>query len=109
MEVKDRKDIDVKDTWNLESIYANNELWEEDYAALEKDAAEFAKLKGAIEADVSKIPAVLDAYYGLHRRLSKLSVYARMRFDQDTADSTYQTMAAKIGSLGVKIEQPVPL
>lgn len=103
MEVKDRKDIDVKDTWNLESIYANNELWEEDYAALEKDAAEFAKLKGAIEADVSKIPAVLDAYYGLHRCLSKLSVYARMRFDQDTTDSTYQTMSAKIGSLGVKI------
>lgn len=103
MEVKDRKDIDVKDTWNLESIYANNELWEEDYAALEKDAAEFAKLKGAIEADVSKIPAVLDAYYGLHRRLSKLSVYARMRFDQDTTDSTYQTMSAKIGSLGIKI------
>lgn len=103
MEVKDRKDIDVKDTWNLESIYANNELWEEDYAALEKDAAEFAKLKGAIEADVSKIPAVLDAYYGLHRRLSKLSVYARMRFDQDTTDSAYQTMSAKIGSLGVKI------
>lgn len=103
MEVKDRKDIDVKDTWNLESIYANNELWEEDYAALEKDAAEFAKLKGAIEADVSKIPAVLDAYYGLHRRLSKLNVYARMRFDQDTTDSTYQTMSAKIGSLGVKI------
>lgn len=103
MEVKDRKDIDVKDTWHLESIYANNELWEEDYAALEKDAAEFAKLKGAIEADVSKIPAVLDAYYGLHRRLSKLSVYARMRFDQDTTDSTYQTMSAKIGSLGVKI------
>ena len=103
MEVKDRKDIDVKDTWNLESIYANNELWEEDYAALEKDATEFAKLTGAIEADVSKIPAVLDAYYGLHRRLSKLSVYARMRFDQDTTDSTYQTMSAKIGSLGVKI------
>lgn len=103
MEVKDRKDIDVKDTWNLESIYANNELWEEDYAALEKEAEEFAKLKGAIEADVSKIPAVLDAYYGLHRRLSKLSVYARMRFDQDTTDSTYQTMSAKIGSLGVKI------
>lgn len=103
MEVKDRKDIDVKDTWNLESIYANNELWEEEYAALEKEAEEFAKLKGAIEADVSKIPVVLDAYYGLHRRLSKLSVYARMRFDQDTTDSTYQTMSAKIGSLGVKI------
>lgn len=103
MEVKDRKDIDVKDTWNLESIYANNELWEEEYAALEKEAEEFAKLKGAIEADVSKIPVVLDAYYGLHRCLSKLNVYARMRSDQDTTDSTYQTMSAKIGSLGVKI------
>ena len=26
-----------------------------------------------------------------------------MRSDQDTTDSTYQTMSAKIGSLGVKI------
>ena len=43
MEVKDRKDIDVKDTWNLESIYANNELWEEDYASLENNSAEIAK------------------------------------------------------------------
>ena len=32
-----------------------------------------------------------------------IAVYARMRFDQDTTDSTYQTMSAKIGSLGVKI------
>ena len=88
MEVKDRKDIDVKDTWNLESIYANNELWEEDYAALEKDAAEFAKLKGQLKQTLVRSRTVLDAYYGLHRRLSKLSVYARMRFDQDTTDST---------------------
>ena len=46
MEVKDRKDIDVKDTWNLESIYANNELWEEDYAALEKGRSRICKVKG---------------------------------------------------------------
>lgn len=103
MEVKDRKEINVKDTWNLESIYANDQLWEEDYAALEKDAESFAQYKGAIAADIHQIPVVLDAYYGLMRRLSKLSVYARMRSDQDTTDSTYQTMSAKAGTLGVKL------
>mgnify|MGYP000603358571 CR=1 FL=1 len=46
MEVKDRKDIDVKDTWNLESIYANNELWEEEYAALENGSSRICKVKG---------------------------------------------------------------
>lgn len=54
MEVKDRKDIDVRDTWNLESIYANNELWEEEYAALEKEAEEFAKLKGQLKQTLVK-------------------------------------------------------
>ncbi len=103
MEVKDRKEINVKDTWNLESIYATDELWEKDYEALEKDAENFTQYKGAIEADIHQIPVVLDAYYGLVRRLDKLAVYARMRSDQDTADSTYQTMAAKAGSLGVKL------
>ena len=103
MEVKDRKEINVKDTWNLESIYANDELWEEDYTALEKDAESFAQYKGAITADIHKIPIVLDAFYGLTRRLSKLSVYARMRSDQDTTNSIYQTLASKAGTLGVKL------
>ena len=103
MEVKDRKEINVKDTWNLESMYANDELWEEDYVALEKDVEHFAQFKGVITADIHQIPVVLDAYYGLVRRLSKLSVYARMRSDQDTTDSTYQTLASKAGTLGVKL------
>lgn len=104
MEVKDRKEIDVKDTWNLESIYANDDLWEADRSALEKDAETFADFKGSIAADITAIPRVLDAYYELTRRLGKLSVYARMRSDQDTTDSTYQTMAAKAGTLGVKLD-----
>lgn len=46
MEVKDRKDIDVKDTWNLESIYANNDCGKRNYAALEKDQQQNLQVKG---------------------------------------------------------------
>ncbi len=103
MEVKNRNEIAVKDTWNLESVYANDELWEADYASLEKDIQDFAKLTGVIASDIHQIPAVLDAYYGLTRRFSKLLVYARMRLDQDTTNSFYQTMASKASSVGVKL------
>lgn len=103
MEVKNRNEIAVKDTWNLESVYANDELWEADYQSLEKDIQEFAKLTGAITSDIQQIPAVLDAYYGLTRRLGKILVYARMRLDQDTTNGFYQTMAAKASSISVKL------
>lgn len=103
MEVKNRNEIAVKDTWNLESVYANDELWEADYQSLEKDIQEFAKLTGTITSDIQQIPAVLDAYYGLTRRLGKLLVYARMRLDQDTTNGFYQTMAAKASSISVKL------
>ena len=103
MEVKNRNEIAVKDTWNLESVYANDELWETDYQSLETDIQEFAKLTGAITSDIQQIPAVLDAYYGLTRRLGKLLVYARMRLDQDTTNGFYQTMAAKASSISVKL------
>ena len=103
MEVRDRKEINIKDTWNLESIYATDELWETDYAILEKDAEDFTQYKGVIAADIHKIPIVLDAFYGLTRRLGKLSVYAKMRSDQDTTNSTYQTMSSKASTLGVKL------
>ena len=103
MEVKNRNEIAVKDTWNLESVYANDELWEADYQSLEKDIQEFAKLTGVITSDIQQIPAVLDAYYGLTRRLGKLLVYARMRLDQDTTNGFYQTMAAKASSISVKL------
>lgn len=103
MEVKNRNEIAVKDTWNLESVYANDELWEADYASLEKDIQDFAKLTGVIASDIHQIPAVLDAYYGLTRRFSKLLVYAKMRLDQDTTNSFYQTMASKASSVGVKL------
>ena len=103
MEIKNRNEIAVKDTWNLESVYANDELWDADYASLEKDIQDFAKLTGTIASDIHQIPTVLDAYYGLTRRLSKLLVYARMRLDQDTTNSFYQTMASKASSIGVKL------
>lgn len=102
-EIRNRCEIEKKNTWNLESMYADDSLWEQDYRELEKDTEAFAGQKGRIAADITVIPQVLDAYYALYRRLSKLSVYARMRSDQDTADSTYLTMASRAGSLAVKV------
>ena len=33
-EVLTRQDVDVTETWNLESIYATNEAWEEEFESV---------------------------------------------------------------------------
>lgn len=100
-ELKERSQIAVQDTWNLESIYETDELWEQDYAQIEKEAKAFSSYEGRIAADIGSLKEVLDSYYALSRKLSKLSVYASMRSDQDTGNAFYQKMASRAQSLGV--------
>lgn len=100
-ELKDRSQIRTEDTWDLESVYATEDAWEQDYEELKKETAAFAQRKGQIAADIKALLPVLDAYYSLDRRMSRLLVYARMRSDQDTGNTFYQAMSSKAGSLSV--------
>ncbi len=101
MELKDRSQIAKEDTWNLESMYETDMLWEQDYEAITEEVKNFAGYEGKIAGDIRYMRDVLDAYFGLNRKLSKLMVYASMRSDQDTGNSFYQKMASKAQSLGV--------
>lgn len=99
-----RSEADKRYTWALETIYANDELWEEHYLKLEKAVAAFAENKGKIAADIGQISTVLDDYYAIERGLEKLAVYAYMRSDQDTGDGKYLKMKSKAGDLEVKAQ-----
>ncbi|MBQ8637939.1 MAG: oligoendopeptidase F [Lachnospiraceae bacterium] len=101
-ELKERSQIAVEDTWNLESVYATDALWEADFESIQADVDAFEKNKGRIASDIGNLKDVIVSLYELARRLDKLYVYASMRSDQDTGNTFYQAMRSRAQSLYVR-------
>jgi oligoendopeptidase F len=87
-----RNEIAKEHTWNLESIFANDEEWRRDYEALSKRVPELAALKGKLSESGKALFEVLQARDAVFEKLEKLFVYTSMRKDEDTTNSTYQGM-----------------
>src|SRR5699024_8580533 len=95
----ERKDIPEEYTWKLEDIFATDELWEKELTALTEDIPKITEYQGTLASSAEKIYEVFQLQDAFSERLSKLYTYARMRYDQDTANSKYQTMQGKANNV----------
>ena len=97
--VKQRNEIDEKYQWDLSTIFATDQAWEEEATALAaaiKDAAHFA---GSLLSSPANLLETTEVYLDLNRRLEKVYVYAHMKNDQDTRVAKYQEFQSKAMSL----------
>ena len=91
-------------TWNLESMYADDDLWEKDRMEIGELVEHLAARRGEIRDNIRAVGSVLDESYACERRLEKLLVYARMREDQDTGDQHYLKLSQAAKALAVKAQ-----
>jgi len=101
--LKKRDEIPVEFTWDLESIFSTNDDWERDFQALQQRLPELEALKGTLSQSGQMLLAVLQKRDELSKELERLYVYASMRKDEDTTNSTYQGMADRAIQLYVRI------
>jgi oligoendopeptidase F len=87
-----RSDIPREYIWDLESIFPTNEDWENNFRALQQRLPELEALKGTPGQSGQALLAVLQKRDELFEKLETLLVYASMRRDEDTTNSTYQGM-----------------
>ena len=95
------KRIDVKTEykWNIEEIFASEKEWDELFDEVSSEL-DFSKY----EQKLSDADTLLECFKELDRvalKLEKLSVYAFMRHDEDTANSFYNGKMSQIDSLEV--------
>ncbi|WP_373951499.1 oligoendopeptidase F [Exiguobacterium acetylicum] len=102
-EVLTRQDVDVTETWNLESIYATNEAWEEEFESVKAMLPLLVEYKGRIGQSAETLYEGLQLRDEVSRRLYKLYTYAHMRYDENTADSFYQAMNDRARTLASQI------
>ncbi|MDG5820845.1 oligoendopeptidase F [Natronococcus sp. A-GB7] len=97
--VPERSEIDEEYTWDLESIYATDDDWEDAYEAVTERVDELAGYEGEATDDAETLYAVLELRNEIMREVATVFSYARMRRDEDTTDQEYQAMTARAQSL----------
>lgn len=92
--------MEKKYTWATEEIYASVEEWQRDFDSV-KDKINFDEYKGKL-SDADTLYAFFKAEEKIMRVIDKLSVYAMMKHDEDTANSEFDALLSKVTALGVK-------
>ena len=100
---KNRSDIPTEYTWDLESIYAHDEDWERDFRTIQEKLPELTALKGTLAQNGEALLCVLQKRDEMYRTLEQLYIYALMRKDEDTTNSTYQGMFDRATQLLVQV------
>ncbi|MDQ2717617.1 MAG: oligoendopeptidase F [Chloroflexota bacterium] len=90
--LKKRSDIPTEYTWNLESIFQTNEEWERAFQAIQGRIPELEAQQGTLAQSGQALLQVLRKRDEIFEELGTLQVYASMRGDEDTTNSTYQGM-----------------
>ena len=103
--VLQRNEINEKYTWDLSTIFATDQAWEEELALLSKDTKEASKFEGRLLESAASLLEITELYLDLNRRLEKLYVYAHMKNDQDTREAKYQEYYAKAMTLYSQLDQ----
>ncbi|WP_368403697.1 oligoendopeptidase F [Streptococcus parasanguinis] len=97
--VKQRNEIDEKYQWDLSTIFATDQAWEEEAASLASDIKATSHYAGHLLDSAQTLLETTNAYLELSRRLEKVYVYAHMKNDQDTRVAKYQEYQSKGMSL----------
>lgn len=94
----DRRTIDERYTWDLTTIFKNDEAWESALASFQKDLTKVTAYQGHLLDDAKTFKKISDSQLNLAKRLETLYVYASMKNDQDTREAKYQSYYAQVMS-----------
>ena len=94
-----RSAVPAESRWSLEDIYPSDEAWQNDFDRLKSLLPQISVYQGTLEKSGENLFACLSLRDEIGITSSKVFAYARMRRDENTADSKYQAMTSRIENL----------
>lgn len=94
-----RSEIPDQYKWHLDDIYANDELWQQDFDKLKNSLGQITQFTGKLKNSSQDLLDCLKGQDELGIIGGRLYAFARMHRDENTADAKYQSMTAKLESL----------
>lgn len=103
--ILERKDIDEKYKWNIESLFASKEDWEKEYGEIESLLENVAGYKGKVTEDSDNLLNTIEEVEEVWRRLSNIYSYANMNLDVDTRNGEAQILSSRALSLYTEVSE----
>lgn len=94
-----RCEIPQQYTWNLESIYATDATWEEDFTRVTALLPQIRGFVGTLGESGESLLRALQVRDQASEIWGRLFVYANMRMHEDSTNSTYQALADRATTL----------
>jgi oligoendopeptidase F len=91
----ERRDVPLQDQWDTGVLYARPEDWETEFAALAGLLAPLLELRGNLDS-AEALARFFRRETRLARSVEKLNLYARLKFDEDTAHEENQARIARM-------------
>jgi oligoendopeptidase F len=98
-----RDEIDAKYKWKLEDIYPSDDAWEEDFKKVREMTGRMAGYKGKLAGDMRTLLECLKLSDEMLALNDKVFVYARMRRDENNAESKYQALTDRATALSTEV------
>jgi oligoendopeptidase F len=98
-----RKDVPQEDCWQLEDMYASQDLWEQDFKECETLPEKMTASKGKISESAAMLKVAIEQMMTAYRSFEKVIVFASLRNAQDLGNSDSQRMMDRSSSLGTRI------
>ena len=93
--VPPRSKVKTANTWDLSSLFPDDDAWERAFVAWEKRIAGYANFQGSLRNDAETLAACLVFDEDFDRTGERLGTYAHLKTAEDTADSRYQRMLGR--------------
>lgn len=99
-ELKTRDQIDSKYKWNIEAMIPDESVISGELETIKKEAEAYGEdFAGCLTESADTLLAAFQKRDDIWRRLEKIYVYARMRRDENNAETKYQAMADQCNSV----------
>ncbi len=105
MQVRNRSEVAVGDTWDLSALYPDPNSWNTDFASLEKDIPKAKEFVGKLGTSAQVLVQAIELQLSQNRLLERLYVFAHLRNDEDTTNSTHLGIYDRASSLASRFSE----
>lgn len=102
-----RQEVPAELTWDLTKIFANDAAFEEKFQDLSNELTEVDKIKGTLGQGAAEFLTAIEYVLDIYRKAEVIYVYAHLKNDEDTANTTNQALYARASSLIAQVSEAV--
>jgi oligoendopeptidase F len=101
--VPHRSDVLPAHTWDLTPLFRDEDVWDQDFKALQADYLQILSFRGKVGAGPQELHEALEFEKSIDVRMERLNQYASLRVAEDSSNDASLSREARLESLRVRI------